>query len=221
MTTRRAHGGLVAATAALAVLLLASAGCGGAPGGAPAPARSAASDTAGLDLVPPGYGSLRQEDVAVSLQAGGALVRLIPLDEQVIRLLSPDSYRALRGLEESERSRIDRLAQRYGLRERNVWYVTYYGLEPSARFSPMEVRITSAGREFQPLDVIPLSAGFGAQRVGQREMQSALFVFDDGLDPMQPLTVTVQGVRNDSWGGTLRVLDRERALVRSRAAGKR
>ena len=91
-----------------------------------------------------------------------------------------------------------------------------------ARFSPQEVIVTTAGRDLRPLDLVPLTPGFGEQRLQQRSQQSALYVFDGTLDVWQSqLVVTVQGVRSDAWGATggpLSRLDRERTLVRGRAA---
>jgi hypothetical protein len=48
-----------------------------------------------------GYGTLRQDAIAIPLQLPGVLVKLTPLDESVILTLSPDSYRAFRELAES------------------------------------------------------------------------------------------------------------------------
>src|SRR6266545_3842809 len=88
----------------------------------------AAEDTTGKVTVPVGYGSLRQDDIAIRLQPAGLIVRAIPLDENVIRLLTPDSYRALRELEESNRTAIERITRRSGGRRPAVWYVSFYGL---------------------------------------------------------------------------------------------
>ena len=179
---------------------------------------AALGDTVGTDLVPAGFGALRQDDVAVKIQLPGLLVRAIPLDESVIRLLSPDSYRALRDLRAAKREAIADLAARHGVRGESLWYISFYGLEPEARFSTREVVISEGGRDFRPLDVVPLTSGFGEQRLQQREIQSAIFLFEDEVDVNQPLSVTVQTARNSSWESTLRLIERERALVRSRAA---
>jgi hypothetical protein len=96
--------------------------------------------------------------------------------------------------------------------------VTFFGLAPEARFTPTDVTVTAAGREFRPLEIIPLTSGFGEQRLGTRETQSALFLFDDGLDTDQPVTVTVGIVRNTDWQSILRTTERERAVIRSRAS---
>ncbi len=203
----------------IALVLLAA--CG-APAGAgegsttPAPTRQAANDAA--DLIPAGYGSLRQEDIAVRIQLPSFLVRAIPLDESVIRTLSPDSYRALRDLVSGRREEIASRAARHGVRNPALWYLSFYGLDPDARFSPGEVVITGSGRDYRPLDIVPLTVGFNEQRLRQRETQSAIYLFDEALDVNQPLTITIDTVRSAAWGGTLRAIERERALVRTRAA---
>jgi hypothetical protein len=168
--------------------------------------------------IPPGYGSLRQDDIAIRLEPQGLIVRAIPLDESVIRLLTPDSYRALRDLQSSNRRSIESVARRSGGRAPDLWYVSFYGLEENARFSPMELVITSGGQDFRPLDVIPLSTGFGEQRLRQRETQSAVYLYSGDIDVDHPLTVTFQGQRSVIWEQLLQRIERERALIRARAS---
>lgn len=174
-------------------------------------------DSAATPGVPPGYGSLRQDDIAIRLEPQGLIVRAIPLDESVIRLLTPDSYRALRDLQESNRRTIDAITRRSGNRQPDLWYVSFYGLEDNARFSPMDLTITSGGQDFRPIDVIPLSTGFGEQRLHQRETQSAVYVYPGDIDVDHPLTVTFQGLQSSVWELLLQRIERERALVRARA----
>jgi hypothetical protein len=194
-----------------------SAGTTGARSEPAPPSTSRRGDTTMLGDVPAGYGSLRQDDIAVKIQLPALLVRAIPLDESILRVLSPDSYRAVRELREGKRADIERVASRQGVRNPSLWYVSFYGLQPDTPFSPQDLVIASGGRDYRPIDMLPLSAGFSQQRVGQREVQSAIYVFDDGIDPNQPLTVTVQGVQNASWGAQLPVIERERAMIRTRA----
>ncbi|MGH7721055.1 MAG: hypothetical protein ACREON_19685 [Gemmatimonadaceae bacterium] len=181
-------------------------------------ADSVSPRTPEASLVPAGYGSLRQDDVAVRVQLSSVLVRAIPLDESIIRVLSPDSYRALRDIHQAKRAEIEQLATRHRVRVPSLWYISFFGLEPESRFSPMEIVINSSGRDFRPLDVAPLTTGFGGQRIRQREVQSAIYLFDDGININLPLTMTIEGVANSSWGGILRSVERERASIRSRAA---
>lgn len=176
-------------------------------------------DTTGRANVPLGFGSLRQDEIAIRIELQGLIVRAIPLDESLIRLLTPDSYRAMRELQESNRQSIAAVKRRTGGREPDLWYVSFYGVEPDVHFSPRDLVITSAGRDFRALEVLPLSSGFGEQRLRQRETQSAIYLFDENIDLDQPLTVTFQSVRNDSWGEQILTrVERERAMVRARAS---
>jgi hypothetical protein len=175
-------------------------------------------DTASNIGIPAGYGSLRQDDIAIRLEPEGMIVRAIPLNESVIRLLTPDSYRALRDLQESNHQAIEAITRRSGNRAPDLWYVSFYGLEDNARFTPMDLTITSGGQDFRPIDVIPLSTGFGEQRLRQRETQSAVYVYPGDIDVDHPLTVTFQGLQSSVWELLLQRIERERALVRARAA---
>ncbi|HEX6251067.1 MAG TPA: hypothetical protein VFZ56_06520 [Gemmatimonadaceae bacterium] len=184
--------------------------------GTPTPAPIADSSPAGL--VPPGFGTLRQDEIAIRLQPPGLVVRAIPLDEPLIRLLTPDSYRNLHDLKMSTAARLAGVAQRLGGRAVEPWLVSFFGVEPDVRFSPMDLIVTSAGRDFRPLEVVPLSAGFGEQRLRQRETQTAVFVFEADIDVDQPLSVSFMNERSDVWEHVLPRIERERALVRARAS---
>ncbi|MDQ6690328.1 MAG: hypothetical protein M3Z18_07445 [Gemmatimonadota bacterium] len=204
----------------LAVVIAVAAGCAGAGGqssqqGALAPI---SDDTIGRANVPVGFGSLRQDDIAIRLELQGLIVRAIPLQENLIRLLTPDSYRALRDLQESNKQSIAAVTRRTGGRMPDLWYVSFYGVQPDVTFSPRELVITSSGRDFRALEVLPLSSGFGEQRLKQRETQSAIYLFENAIDLDQPLTVTFQNLRNDDWETVLARIERERALVRARAS---
>jgi hypothetical protein len=213
---RRRTARLFVSTALLGVTIAcASSGTSSAQSGGVGPA---ADDTTGKVNVPAGFGTLRQDDIAIRLELQGLIVRAIPLDENLIRLLTPDSYRALRELQESNKQSIAAVTRRTGGRAPDLWYVSFYGVEPDVHFSPMELVITSSGRDFRALEVLPLSSGFGEQRLRQRETQSALYLFDENVDLDQPLTVTFQSVKSDVWEQILTRIERERALVRARAS---
>ena len=228
MTSRRAP---LAALALAGTLAAACARAAPEPGTTPAPAGPTGGGTLqvtspwlvadSLDpaLVPAGFGTLRQEDVNVRLQYQSLLVRLLPLDESVIRTLSPDAYRTLRELLASRREEIEALSRRYALARARLWLVSFHGIEQGeTRFSPLELTVRSGGRDFRPVDAVPLTPGFGEQRLGQRETQAALFVFDGALDVNQPMAITFQTVQSTAWDAILRRVERERSLIRSRAA---
>lgn len=197
-------------------------------GCASAPVSNSGSDAALLQtdstnsvMVPPGYGSLKQEEIAIRLEPPGIILRAIPLDEGIIRLLTPDSYRAMRELETSNSIKLGEIARRLGKQRLDLWYISLYGVQTDTRFTPTDLIITSAGRDFRPLEVIPLTAGFSEHRLTQRETQSALYVFDEEIDLNQPLTVSFQTERSDGWERILRLIESERVLVKARSSGQR
>ena len=188
---------------------------------ASAPAAHGQASPADTASLPAGFGTLRQDDIAIKVQYNALQVRVLPLDETVIRTLSPDSYRALRELRESKRAAVNAVLRRTGGPGASLWYVQFFNQEQGeARFSPMELAITSAGRDFRAVDLFPLTLGFGEQRLQQREVQAALYVFDPAVDVNQPLTVTFETQSSAVWESLLKKVENERALIRSRAGSK-
>lgn len=188
------------------------------PGAVVSTTPSAVSRDSSRLLVPAGFGSLKQEDVAIRVARRGLQVQAIPLDETIIRVLSPDSYRALRELLTSRKAALDSLARRTGLGGFSVWLLRFHGLEQGETpFSPMEFIVTSVGRDFRPIEIFPVTPGFGQQRLRQREVQQALYAFDPQVNVNQPLTVQYETTRNSEWPAILARIERERVLVRSRA----
>lgn len=190
----------------------------------PAPAVvGAPADTLTARCGPPGFGSLREEDIAIKLSLpGGLQVTATPLDECFIRVLSPDTYRVLKGRKDSRQKQVDSVAKSQRLQSYSLWSVLYYTVEQGeTRFSPNEFVIRNVGKDFRPLRVLPLSTGFGEYRLTQREQQRAILVFDGQVDVNQPLSVIVQGTQSTlNWQDLVRKVEQERTLVRSRAAAK-
>ncbi|HEX7547149.1 MAG TPA: hypothetical protein VF368_10505 [Gemmatimonadaceae bacterium] len=188
------------------------------------PADSVRADTARRadrsGLIPAGFGTLRQDQIAIRVQTLGLTVSAIPLDESVIRTLAPDSYRTLRALRESKTAALEALRTRMGLERVQAWYVTFFNVQQGdARFDAFDLLVRSVGQDFRPLDALPLTPGFGDGRVAQRGQQSAIYAFDPQIDLNQPLTVTTLGQATTVWGDTmLPLVERERSLVWSRAS---
>jgi hypothetical protein len=213
------------------ISVLACVACGGAsttptpePQATSGPTR-VAIDTTTSALVPPGFGTLRQDDISIVLEGDGFRVSALPLEESVIRLLAPDSYRGLRSTVESKRQLIRQRASVRGVRDPRVWQVRFFGRAPDARFVPTDITVSSGGREYRPIDVIGVSPGFSEQRLQPRETQTGLLLFEDGLDVSQPVVVSMGTARNTDWGwdppvAILKALDTERATARARAAGR-
>ena len=181
---------------------------------------SAARQPANPGLIPANYGSLKRDDLALTVQLQGLTIRAIPLDESVIRALAPDSYTSLHALREAHATELDRMRPRLGLSTIQAWYVQYFNVQQGeARYDPRDVQIRSAGRDFRPLDVIPLVTGFQDGRLAQGRSVDAIFAFDPAVSVSQPLVVTLGGKSTSAWADQLLgLLERERAAIWSRAA---
>jgi len=187
-------------------------------GGARNPALGQDPTAAGLP--PAGYGTLRQEDVAVRLRTGTFLLRVLPLDERVTRLLAPDSYASLHRLQESMAESVREAAARAGVHQPALMYVTFFGLQDRARFVPEDVTITSRNRFFRPAAILPITPRWSEQQLSQRETASAIYLYEEGIALFDPFTVSYGGATSTDWERTLPTLDRERAAVLARAGGR-
>jgi hypothetical protein len=206
------------APAVLAAALLA-AGCAAAVdpaggGAAPAAGGAAADPAQAAAQVQPGLGTLRQEEVTVSLRSGALLIKVVPLDESVTRLLAPDTYQRTRALAESRRADAERAAS-----EPALFLVSFFSYEPDVVFQSEALQLSHRGRLLRPALVLPVSSGFGAQRLQQQETQQAVYVFDSRIDYDQPITVRYGLEQSDAWSAIIPRLEVERGRVRARAGG--
>ncbi|HEV8305739.1 MAG TPA: hypothetical protein VGQ25_12300 [Gemmatimonadales bacterium] len=172
---------------------------------------------AAQDTVPPGYGTLKRDDIVVRFTTGTVEIQILPLDEQIIRLLATDTYRSITQLIQNRQDDIAAAAERAGADHPTLVLVTFFGLVPQARFNPEDVNITSRGRLFRPVGIVPLSPTWGSYQLEARQQMVAIYLFEEGISFRETLTVTYQGQANDAWSRALRLLDQERARVRARA----
>jgi hypothetical protein len=67
--------------------------------------------------------------------------------------------------------------------------------------------------------MLPITPGFGQYRLKQREVQSALLIFDGQVDVNQPISALMESTPSvTDWNRVIQRIERERSLVRSRAA---
>jgi len=176
-----------------------------------------AAPLAAQDTIPAGFGTLKRDDIVVRFATGNIEIQCLPLDEQVIRLLATDTYKSLTQLMQSRQDDIAAAAERAGVVKPTLLLVTFYGLVPQARFNPEDLNIASRGRLFRPAGIVPLSPTWGSYQLDARQQAVAIYLFDDGITFRESLSVSYQGLTNESWGRALRLLDQERSRVRARA----
>jgi len=169
------------------------------------------------DTVPPGYGTLKRDDIVVRFATGTVEIQCLPLDEQVIRLLATDTYKSLSQLLQNRGDDVTAAAERAGVATPTLVLVTFYGLVPQARFNPEDLNITSRGRLFRPAGIVPLSPTWGSYQLDARQQAVAIYLFEPGITFRETLSISYQGIVNESWSRAMRLLDQERSRVRARA----
>lgn len=165
-------------------------------------------------LVAPGYGTLRQDEFTVSLRSGALLVKVTPLTEAVIRLAAPDTYDRLHALAESRRSEA---ATATTPSEPELFLVSFFSYEPNVEFRPEDLQLVQQGRLLRARAVLPVTPGWGKQRLQQQETQIAVYAFGEAIDYEQPLVVRYGMEESRGWERIVQVLEVERAKVRARA----
>ena len=177
--------------------------------------RLSAQDAA---LPPAGFGSLRQDQIGVVLGTDQLQIRVIPLDEQVIRMLAPDSYRSLRDMAASRAAEILRMAHSRGFDSVATFMVTFFALQPMARFSPDDLNISSQSSTYRPIGYVSITPRFSENIIEQRGQAAAIYVFEPGIAVLRPFTVSYGSTSSDAWAQSLELINTERARVLSRAS---
>jgi hypothetical protein len=171
----------------------------------------------GVTLPPGGYGTLTQNDLALSIRTVDLDLRFVPLDPRVTRLLAKDSWESLRSVVQSRRAAIDSVANAAGVSRPGLALVTFFAQRDNARFDPQSVTVRIRSREYRPLGIVPFSGQFTSQQLAVRQQVSGIFLFEQDLPVNDSFVVLYAGQPSDDWQGKQRTLDRERARVALRA----
>jgi hypothetical protein len=200
----------------LALLALSSTACAPAIGSGSQPAPQSAADRGAAAqtrvMVPTGYGTLRQDDATISIRSGPVLVKITPLDEALIRLLAPDTYSRLHALRESRSAE----AERTSMRPVELFLVSFFSYQPDVSFQPEDLQLFHQSRVLRPRLIMPVTSGWGQQRLAQQETQTAIYAYESPIEYDQAITVRYGQVENDEWRQVLMRLETERSKVLSR-----
>lgn len=167
----------------------------------------------GADLVPAGFGTLRQDAITVPLRWGDLLIKTTPLDESVTRLTAPDTHQRLSGLVSAHRDALERQAFSTDLA---LFLVSVFSYEANIPFTPEDLLLSSQGLRFRPLAIQPVTPGWNRRRLNQQETQMAIYAFDTGIDLEVDLVVQYQGTESGAWETIIPNLQAERSKVRAR-----
>jgi hypothetical protein len=181
--------------------------------GAPGPA--AAQDPS---LPPAGFGSLRQDQIGVTLGTPTLRIRVIPLDERVIRLLSPDAYQSLLALRNSRADDIHEAVRNAGRDSAALFMVTFFGMQQQARFNPDDLLIASQNATYRPIGHVPVTPRFNENLLDAREQAAAIYLYEPSVEILRPFTVLYGAAQSDAWSQALNLLNAERSRVLARAS---
>lgn len=219
----RVAGSVVATLLAVTLTGAAAPGCARAqaPARPTAPGTIASATTplepGATELLPAGYGSLTQNDVAVRIRTEDLEVRIVPLDEGLLRLLAPDAYASLHQTVAARRAAIDSVGRQRGVSVPGLALVGFYGLHQGAQFDPQLVTVTARNRILRPIGIVPLGASFNNQQLDLRGQAMAIYVFEETFPITEALGFAYGVTRNDDWGRRLPLFERERQRIQSRA----
>lgn len=217
---------------AIGFAVLVGAACSGAPtsespvGAGPAIAQdrdrgwNESLETPGARPLPPaGYGTLSQDAITIPVEVpeGNLFMKVTPLNEWVIRMTAPDTYRRLNGYKVARGEQILDRARRNG--ERGwplVLFVSFYTRAVESTYEPYDLQIRAQNVVFRPFDIIAVTPDFNRERLRQQESQVALYLFEGDIDLNLPIEVEYDGRRSGRWAGIRSVLDRELTKVLSR-----
>lgn len=168
-------------------------------------------------LPPPGFGTLRQDEVSVDVTSGPLQMKLTPLAESVTRVTAPDTYQRLGGLAARFRAEAVRAT---GSEEPSLFLVSLWSSSPDATFVPEEIQLISRGVRIRPGAVMPVTPRWGERRLRQRETEMAVYAFAENVDLESDLVVAYGLVESSEWSAILPRVQAERARAAARARGE-
>ena len=197
-------------------------GCGLLFPGVPAPSAPAEAGTdsgsptgEGPEELPVGLGTLRQDEVSVTLRRGGLQIRLTPLGESIVRLTAPDTFERLSAL---GRGHQEIFTERTGAPVPfQLFLVSLFSEATEVAFDPDALTLVNRGLRYRPIEIRAVTPGWDARLLMPREPLLTIYAFSHDLDLEQEVEVEYQEIRSRAWQDVLSVIQREEARVRSRA----
>ncbi len=169
------------------------------------------------ELIPPGFGTLRQEEVSVELRFGELQVMITPLDESVTRTTAPDTWERLSAL---ARGHQQIFRERTGSAlPFQLFLVSLHSEAIEVEFEPEDLNLVSRGLRFRPVEIRPVTRAWDSRRVQPREVLMAVYAFPSQVDLGPELEVEFRESRSREWERILIRVEAERNRIRARAPG--
>lgn len=165
--------------------------------------------------IPPGLGTLSQDDVALTIRQEELEVRVVPLDERLLKLLTSNTYRSLHDIARSRDNQIDSVARQNGVSAPGLLLVTFFGRRQGARFDPQNINLVIRNQLWRPIGMVPYSTNFNSQQLDQRQQATGIILFEEPIPVFEAFQVSY-GAASADWEGKIAKIQRERSRVLGR-----
>jgi hypothetical protein len=98
-----------------------------------------------------------------------------------------------------------------------LFLVSFYSYQPDVTFQPENIQLMHQARTLRSQLIVPLTPGWGRQRMQQQENESAIFAFDGPIDYDQDIVLQYDADQADVWRQIATRLHTERANVKTRS----
>lgn len=195
-------------TVRCATALVVAALCGCAP---PAPASGpppgSASGQPGQTLELSRSGTLRQDEISVTLRAGPLRIEVTPLLPWVLEAAAPDTQARLARIAEEHGATLDGGP---GNADAVLVLVTLSALEPDTEFRPGDLHLVARGLRERPLAIRGISPEWGTGRIGQQRTAVAVYAYPGTMDLTREMTVEYGAYSDGSWMNIVPRIEAER-----------
>lgn len=174
-----------------------------------APATEGTTVSPPSELLPPGFGTLRQDQVTMSLRSRDLEIQVTPLGEEITRVTAPDTYERLSGIASAHRP-----SAPVGSR---LFLVSFFSNEAGVRFDPDEVQLLSRGFRTRALSILPVTPAWGEHRLTQQRTEMAVYAFPPDVDLEGDLVLVYGLEETTAWSSILPRIQAERGRARARA----
>lgn len=205
--------------AAPLLLLTAAPACGLLFPGPPVPIsaerESGTTDAGTVEATAPGLftpsaaGTLRQEEVSVTLRHGDLQIRVTPLAPWVTLATAPDTYERLAVLEQSyQEIFLDRTGSAVPF---ELFLVSLYTEMANLEFEPEDLNLVNRGLRYRPVDIQAVTPDWDTRRLLPRQTAMAVYAFAPEIDLERSTEFEYRELRNRDWDWVLPLVQSERS----------